>query len=431
MNLTMKNDKWFMVFIIFGLVLIFNACTNNSGPADASAGQAIPAVEAVLSQFGSLPLTQRLSGIVEAKNQVDVYPELSAIIAEVYVKNGDMVAPGDPLVRLRNREFEERVKQATAGYQIAQAQLKQAEAQLIEVQSELKRTETLAAQNLTSSSGLEAMRTRAISAEANVALAKARVEQAAATVEERNEELAQTVIRSPISGSVGNRNAEVGMLVSGSNRLFTLGELENVRVKVVLTDRMLNYIEIGQRAEIAPEHGQAVISTARLSRISPFLNPVTHSTDAEIDLANPNQRLKSGMFVTVDIFYGESEQATLVPLSALYENPLSGKTGVYLTEFQLQAGKTSGDDGWVALQGPVDFKFIPVEVLARGRMEAGIRGIEPEQWVITLGQNLIGAAEGPARVRTVDWNWVTRLQNLQREDLMDGLIKNQVTAGSN
>jgi HlyD family secretion protein len=342
------------------------------------------------------------------------------------------VKKGDPLVRLRDKEFQERLKQATAGYQIAEAQLKQAEARLLEIRSELKRAEALAEKGLTSSSNLETAQTRAISAEADVALAKARVEQEKATVDERSETLSQTLIRSPITGSVGNRNAEVGMLVTGNTRLFTLGQLENVRVNVVLTDRMLNYIQDGQRVEIVNEHSSQGIIDAKLSRISPFLNPISHSTEAEIDLANPDQALKPGMFVTVDIFYGESEQATLIPLSALYEMPSSGVTGVYVTEaaFNRELVASGQVDPSVALSDPVDFAFVPVEVVAKGRMEAGISGVDEGTWVITLGQNLLGGDEGKARVRPVKRMWVEKLQRLQREDLMEEVVKRQSKVAS-
>jgi len=413
--------------LIFFLVIasVILSCSNDSNIKEESAGEIIPAVEAVKARYGSLPLTQRLSGIVEAKNQIAIYPEISAVIEEVYVKDGYSVKKGDPLVRLRAKEFKERLNQADAGYQIAVAQLKQAEARFSEIKSELRRTESLYEQGLSSPTELETMQSRAISAEADVSLAKARVKQAEATVEERNESLSQTIVKSPITGSVGNRNAEIGMLVTANTRLFTLGQLENVRVKVILTDRMLNFIKEGQRVEIGGDNGSPDVLNAELSRISPFLNPVTHSTEAEIDLENPDKILKSGMFVTVDIFYGESEQATLIPLSALYENPTVGGTGVYITDETLidEPKRNDQESKSVALSNPVEFKFIPVDIIAKGRMEAGIRGIDPEKWVITLGQNLLGGEQGKARVRTVNWMWIEKLQTLQREDLIESLMK--------
>ena len=67
---------------------------------------------------------------------------------------------------------------------------------------------------------------------------------------EQEENLSQTTIRAPVAGSVGDRNAEVGMLVDSSTRLFTLGQLDNVYVQVVITDKMLASIEEGQPADV-------------------------------------------------------------------------------------------------------------------------------------------------------------------------------------
>ena len=396
MNFSRQVRLQFTQIITLCGLMFLSACAGDSGASSPGPGGVVPAVEAVQARFGNLPLKQRVSGVVEAKNQINVYPELSAVIVEVFVKNGDVVKEGDPLIRLRDREFLERLKQAEAGYQIAVAQLKQAEARLKEARSELKRRDSLAREGLASSTDLETAQLDAISAEADVALAQARVEQAKATAEERDEALSQALIRSPIRGVVGNRNAEVGMLVTGSTRLFTLGQMDKVRVNVILTDRMLQSIHVGQRVEIASDHTPDQVIEAKLSRISPFLNPVTHTTEAEIDLGNPGGTLRSGMFVTVDIYYGESEQATLVPLSALYENPEDGLLGVYVAD-SVPDGVQKTDTSELMsrdLSEPVNFKFQTVNVVAKGRLEAGIRGVESGQWVITLGQNLLGGKEG-------------------------------------
>jgi RND family efflux transporter MFP subunit len=415
-------------------VILFIACSGDSNDPGIRENQLIPAVEAVRASYGSLPLTERLSGVVKAKNQVEIYPEISAVVTAVNVQSGDEVKQGQPLVSLRNKEFQERVNQARAALQIARAQARQAEARQTETQSKLRRLKALDDQGLTNDAELESVQTEALSAEADVELAHARVDQAASTVAEEEEALAQTIIRAPVDGTVGNRDAEVGMMVGPGTRLFTLGQLDSVRVEIVLTDRMLTYIETGQRTEIEAATAPSGIMNARLSRISPFLHPVTHSTEAEIDLANPGHVLKSGMFVTVDVFYGESEKATLVPLSALYENPMTGGTGVYVsrdTLSRIQTEPTSGGNSQdLSLTDPVAFQFVPVEVIAKGRMSAGIRGIEPESWVVTIGQDLLAGDSGQARVRPVDWSWVEQLQNLQREDLLEEMVNGKQAAGS-
>jgi HlyD family secretion protein len=437
-DLNIKNTgkmlkRWhnsYLLGIIY-LVLLLSGCSGGSGESGNGRERLVPAVEAVQARLGSLPLTERLSGVVKAKNQVEIYPEITALVRTVHVQNGDKVNKGDPLVSLRDNEFQERLKQAQAAYQIAVAQARQAEAKEKEVQAELKRTQALADKGLTSDAELESAETQAVSAEADLELAKARVNQALATVGERREAVVQTVITAPVSGTVGNRNAEVGMMVGPGTRLFTLGKLDSVRVEVELTDRMLNYIEAGQRTEIQAANTPSGALTAKLSRISPFLHPVTHSTEAEIDLVNPDYILKSGMFVAVDIYYGESEQATLVPLSALYENPLTGATGVYVCRDSLNKINIEPQEfgGKQSLTEPLPFEFVPVEVVAKGRMSAGIRGIDPDSWVVTIGQDLLNGETKTAKVRPVEWSWVEHLQNLQREDLLEAVIQKQQAGG--
>jgi multidrug efflux pump subunit AcrA (membrane-fusion protein) len=191
---------------------------------------------------------------------------------------------------------------------------------------------------------------------------------------------------------------------------------------------MLNYIETGQRTEIFTDGAPPNSVAATLSRISPFLHPVTHSTDAEIDLANTDRRLKPGMFVATEIYYGESESATLVPLSALYENPATGATGIYVSQDSLNLEATGTMADGQALTAPVRFEFVPVEVIARGRMEAGVRGVAPGNWVVTIGKDLFGGESGTARVRPVHWEWVQQLQHLQRDDLLQEVLKRQQEA---
>jgi RND family efflux transporter MFP subunit len=425
-----KRLKVKVILFAFLSAIFLSQCTDKTGQENDTKNKIIPAVEAVQARFGSLPLTERLSGLVKAKNQVEIYPEVSAVIVSVPVKNGDFVKRGQPLVRLRDTEFRERLKQARASYQIAEAQLKQAEAQLRETRSDLDRLKTLSDQGLASTADLENIQTRALSAEADVALARARVAQAQATLDERQEVLSQTTIRAPISGQVGNRRAEVGMLVSSNSKLFTLGQLDSVRVEIILTDHMLSYIKKGQRTEIGSGYGLSEFLTAPLSRISPFLHPITHSTVAEIDMANPDGKLMSGMFVSVDVFYGESDQATLVPLSSLYTNPNSGETGVYITAEPLDREPVSITSAGqsATLSEPVAFKFVPVDIIAKGRMEAGISGIDPKTWVVTIGQDLLGGASNTARVRTVNWAWVQQLQRLQREDFLEEIMQKQQAA---
>lgn len=428
----MKYSSFTGLTLLAGVLFLISCSAKSDSAGMRNQARIIPAVEAVQVQYGSLPLTERLSGVVKARNLVEIYPEINAFVVDVYAENADYVKQGQPLVKLRDREFQERLRQAQASLQIAIAQAKQAKAELDETNSQLTRMKTLSEKGLASDTELENAQTRAVSLEANYELAQARIKQAQATADEREATLSQTIIRAPVSGTVGNRNAEIGMLVSGGTRLFTLGQLDSVRIEVVLTDKMLNYIKEGQRAEIGTEDNTNDPLSAPISRITPFLHPITHSTTGEIDLLNPDNRLKSGMFVTVDVFYGESDQAPLIPMSAIYENPSTGVTGVYVCQSDLNqepVGNT-GNGQSLALTEPAPFKFVPIDVIAKGQMSAGVRGVNPGDWVITLGQDMMGSDSGNARVRQVTWRWVEELQHLQRQDLLQELLGPEQAVGS-
>src|SRR5690606_32788408 len=189
-------------------------------------------------------------GRVIARNQTEIYPDAGGLIAEVFVQNGDEVKAGDPLVRLRDAEFNERYQQALSGLEISRAQTAQARANLELVQSQFQRTQSLVERGLENNVTLETARSQLAIAQADLNLRIAQENQARSLVDERKVQLENATIRAPISGTVGQRTAEVGQLASASPRLFVIGELSEMRVELMLSDRMLEYIGIGSQVNI-------------------------------------------------------------------------------------------------------------------------------------------------------------------------------------
>lgn len=424
------------------LFLLIYSCSekdNNGFQNQEHQNSVIPSVEAVQARYGSLPLVERFSGNVRSENQVPLYPEISGTVAQVFVENGDFVEKGDKLVQLDTHQLEKQLQQAQAGLKITNAQLKQAKARLAEVQSEYRRTKLLAERDLTSDLEVEQIEAQLLSAEADVELVEAQLEQSQALVDERQNELDRTVIRAPIFGTVGQRNAEVGMQANSNTQLFLIGDLSRLRVEIVLTENMLNRIQIGQSARIMVEDRNGEIQTinAKLSRMSPFLNQLTRSTEAEIDVENSRGLLRPGMFVPVDILFGESEQATLIPISALYTDPTSGEEGVFIatslgSEIEPVRDSSRNDsDTPGAVTEPTPVQFKPITVIAEGRMELGVSGLESGQWVVTVGQDLLSEGRTEARVRAMTWERIVYLQQLQREDLLKEIMQNTDDAFDN
>ncbi len=411
-------------------LLFFWGCSND-GANQNNIRNNIPSVEAVQAQFGSLPLEERLSGIVRAKNQVDIYPRITAPVEEVYVQNGDQVERGDPLVRLRDNEYRERLRQAEANLRINKAQERQARASLNEVESQMRRQVILSERNLSSEIEMERIEAELESAEANLELALAQVEQAESSVDEQKDALEQAMIRAPISGTVGRRNVEPGMQVNTNSQLFTIGNLNDSKVIVNLTERMLSYIAIGQSVDIYSDLMGDVKLEGEVSRISPFLGAGNFSTEAEIDIENTRDILMPGMFVTVDIFYGESEQATIIPLSAVYRHPRTGETGVYVAPgfgAEVEPSEQIDSSNPPPLSDATAVKFVSINVIAKGRESVGVSGISSGDWVVTVGQNLLVGGDGAAKIRAVSWNRIVNMQNMRPQDLLRSIMEERELA---
>jgi HlyD family secretion protein len=427
----------------FGLVVVLAvAALGGCGQAgDARQDQArdreqqIPAVEAVEVRRGTLPLEERLAGSVVAKNQTEIYAEVAGRVVEVLASNGDSVKRGAPLVRLRSSEFEDRLAQAEAGLRVADAQVKQAQANNTRAQAALTRMQSIVERNLGSAADLDTARADAQSAEAQLALVQAQREQAAALVEERRSALAQTVIRAPIAGVVGTRNAEVGQLATTGTPLFVIGDPDSVRVTITLTQRMLGYIKNGTTVNIMTDAAPDQPLVARISRISPFLHPVTRTTTAEIDVEQNDGVLRPGMFVTVDVLYGESTEAALVPNNALYRDPRDGREGVWLASVDaatrpLEPLSSAPQRTPLDPSGPVEVRFVPIEVIARGRLGTAVDGLVAGQWVVTVGHRLLAQSDGgKAVVQPTPWEHIVRLEQMQTRDLLELVQRKQKEAG--
>ena len=400
------------------------ASCSRPSPDETADATIAPAVEAVQARTGALPLVERLSGTVWSDNQITLYPEISGRITALYVKNNYTVELGQPLIELSDQQYREQVRQAAAGERIAQARVRQAAARLAERESQYNRTKSLGRAEFVTAVELESLAAQLEAARADLQLAEAQLEQASATLAEQQDMLARTIVRAPIDGVVGQRQAELGMQVSSSTRLFTIGNIERLQVRVNLTDTMLRHVKPGQPVEIFIPLADGQVRSVRgeLSRISPFLNMVSRSTEAEIEIHDADPALRPGMFVPVDILYGQSREATLIPTMALFTDPTTGAEGVYVVAPpDADAGALPNETGGLSEPRPAEFRR--AQVIARGDMTVAVAGVSAGDWVVTIGQDLLATGRPTARVRPVSWNDVMKLQGLSREGLLRNLLQ--------
>ncbi|HXE80348.1 MAG TPA: efflux RND transporter periplasmic adaptor subunit, partial [Vicinamibacterales bacterium] len=385
--------------------------------------EVIPLVEVVQLRTGRLPLFERLTGTVRASGEVAIYPQAAGSVVEVLAQNGDAVRKGQPLVRIQLVGSEAQLEQAKSALAAARAAHAEAQATLRQLEQQYERNAALGREGLVPEDTVVTLRAQVEAARAAEARARAQVQVAEATIAERADVQQQTVIRAPIAGLVGQRNAEVGMRVDDQTALFVIGQLDTVRVEVPVTQEILSHLEEGQRVEI---HAPGGSIAASVSRISPFLAAGSYTAEVEVDVPNTDRRLVPGMFVTVDIYYGESEEATLAPVSALYEHPLTGERGIYVSA---RPPSDPARAPGAQAPDPVPMEFRRVDVVAEGPETVGIRGLAPGTWVVVIGQHLLAqqAGEGPpqGRIQAISWERILELQRLQRDDLLRQFMEKQ------
>jgi RND family efflux transporter MFP subunit len=425
------------VVVSLVVLLFLGACGGVSTRDEQRGPGPVPAVEAVPARVGSLPLEEQLSGVTRARNQVAIRPEISGTVVEVFVRNGEAVTAGQPLARLDDEALQEQARRAAAELRLAEATAAEARARVQEVQARVVRTRALAADGLASQLDLETLEAQLDATQAEADQSEAQVEQARASVQERRSALAKATIRAPVQGHAGQRDVEVGMVVGPSSTLFVVGDVEDLIVEVPLTQEMLRDVEVGSAVEIEARELEQEPLRAEISRISPFLETESFSTTAEIDLPSGAEGLRPGMFVTVRVLYGASDRATLVPASAIWEDPLTGDLIVFVVEDATGLTEPAAHGDEIPEQ-PRRLLMRPVEVLGEGRGTVGVRGVAEGEWVVTLGQHLLhesleatDSEVVEARVRPTTWAHVLELAGLQREDLLEQfLAKQRVVARS-
>jgi len=118
-----------------------------------------------------------------------------------------------------------------------------------ELRRRLDRTVTLAERGLVSRQEVDTQGSQVEAARATVARTQAQVAAAQALIAERTATERQATVRAPISGRLGQRNAEVGMLVDPQTQLFVVGQLSRMRIEVPVSQDVLGHLEVGDRAK--------------------------------------------------------------------------------------------------------------------------------------------------------------------------------------
>lgn len=295
------------------------------------------------------PLVQNVvaTGRVAALSRVQVGAEISGLVLERRVMEGDRVQPGDVLVVLRAADLEARRDEARAALEAlrqaerpdAQARLRQARAELAQAEREALRRRELGADQLVSRESVEqaqqaVVAARAAAEQAGVAaeaLAGGALEaQAIERLRAAEAELERAVIRATVAGTVLIRDVEPGDIVSPGQVLLEIARDAPGEILLPLDEKNLSRLQPGQPATCVADAWPGRPFTATVHHIAPSIDPARGTVDVRLRIDPGADFVRQDMTVTATILTGRRERALAVPNDALLEDQPGAQQAVVL-----------------------------------------------------------------------------------------------------
>lgn len=240
------------------------------------------------------------NGRIEA-DLVDISPRLAGRVAEIRVREGDRVQPGDVLAVMDTTELasqlmraEAAVASAEAAVGVAMAQVAEAKAKLALAGSQQARAETLSTRDMLSRQDLDIRRTETQVAEAALAAARANlrareraVDAEVAARAEIAARIADSTLSAQAAGRVLYRLAQPGEILGSGGKLLTLVSLEDVYMEFFLPAAEAPRVRIGDEARIVPD----IMPNAAVPAVVSFVSPQAQFTPKQVETMTERESL--------------------------------------------------------------------------------------------------------------------------------------------
>lgn len=398
-----KNKKkiiWIVLISILGLAII-TAGILKALNKEKSASTYVTVVEVEKeNDFDSTLITE---GVLKSKEQRNVVSSLPYMIQEVLFNEGDKVAEGDILLKLDVKDLEYKIKTAEMTLDVERERLKNMERQLNEssntlelekglenaklayenAKTKFESSKTLYDAGAISKAMLDADEANMITANNNYELAQKRMEDAEnkedlksnidiqrknveiqeIALKSQKESLEDSIIKSPINGTIVVSNARIGIPATTAAPLFVIEDTDNLEIEVRISEYDISEIEIGQKVKVTGEAFKENEIDGSVSFIAPSASVISTGTGKEtqvtvrIDISNTDNYLKPGFTANVAINTAFKKEAMVIPYETVYEK----KDGTKVV-FKVEDNKLKEVPIKVGIQGDLKQEVISSEI---------------------------------------------------------------------
>ncbi|MBW4538286.1 MAG: efflux RND transporter periplasmic adaptor subunit [Myxacorys chilensis ATA2-1-KO14] len=366
---------------------------------------------------------------LDSRQSVTLQPRVSGQISAIYVRPGDRVEAGKPILQIDAAEQRAQVASRQAATQTAAAEIESAQADVNNanetLQSLVARRETAVAnvqlnqreydrylelqrQGATSrqvldqrlnalqtaraalreaEAELQAQRSAINRAKTTVLRNQRAFEQTQANVAEGQAQLQYYTITAPFSGTVSDIPVKVGDTVSNSTQLFNITQNEQLDIQIQIPLERSSALRLGLPVKLLDDQSRE-IQTGRISFIAPNVDPATQSVQVKARFENGADKFRTSQFVRARVVWSK-RPGILVPTTAI--SRLGGRDFMFVAAPFKESGCTApaqspsgpaaevSPDQLVAAQKPIQLGKIV------GNNQEVLEGIRESDRIVTAG----------------------------------------------
>ena len=287
---TTNFSHWVLVLV---LSIFVSSCDDFPGSKTSDEDKseeeiAIP-VKTGLVSTGSITAFYPSTTTLEAEQEASVVAKVGGIVEKYFVEEGDLVKAGQPLVQLETDRL--------------RLELSRSEANLNKLKNDLNRTKAIYKKQLVSSESFEKLKFEYDSQLADYELSKL--------------ELTFATVKAPIDGVISMRYVKVGNMVSVNEPVYHITDFDPLHAVIYIPEKELYKIRHDQLALIKVDARTNHVYQGIIKRISPIVDANSGTFKVTIEVSDPGQNLKPGMFGRLQIIHDTHETALLIAKKAL------------------------------------------------------------------------------------------------------------------
>ena len=269
------------------------------------------AVTTIVAKQETWPSTLSVVGTTAPVHGVTVSADLPGTVDTITFDSGKFVHEGDVLVQLDTRQ--------------ERAQLAAMEAQRDLAKINYDRMQQLVNEGVISRMDYDKSTAEQRQTEANVGEIKATIQ--------------RKTIRAPFSGILGIRQVNLGQYMSAGTAIVSLQALNPIYANFNVPQQVMSQMRPGQNVKISTDGASGHEYSGRVNALESTVDESTRNVQVQATLANPENKLRPGMFVQVEV--GVGAQRSLFPLPASSINYAPFGDSVYIvTDLKGPDGKT-------------------------------------------------------------------------------------------